>query len=122
MPRAKSLSHFTHTPTNKFARRGKLATRAGIVHTPAFMPDGTRGAVKGLKPEDVAATGIEMILCNTYHLHLQPGEQTIAKLGGLHKFSRWRGPILTDSGGFQVFSLAKVRRITDDGVIFKDPA
>jgi queuine tRNA-ribosyltransferase len=121
MPTAKRLSHFSYNQTEKFMRRGIITTRAGIIHTPAFMPDGTRGAVKSVKPEDVANTGVEMILCNTYHLHLQPGETVIAKLGGLHEFSRWRGPILTDSGGFQVFSLAKIRKITEDGVTFKDP-
>jgi queuine tRNA-ribosyltransferase len=102
-------------------RTGQLSTRAGKVLTPTFMPDGTRGAVKGVKPEDVRATGVQVVLANTYHLHLQPGEETIAHLGGIHTFSRQNLPILTDSGGFQVFSLAHISKITEDGVNFKDP-
>lgn len=89
--------------------------------TPTFMPDGTRGAVKSLAPEQISDAGVGMILCNTYHLHLQPGEETIRNLGGLHSFTRWRAPILTDSGGFQVFSLAHIRKISEEGVTFKDP-
>ena len=103
-------------------RAGRLRTRAGDVLTPTFMPDGTRGAVKSVAPDQVAATGVQVVLSNTYHLHLQPGEDTVAALGGLHEFSRRPGPILTDSGGFQVFSLAKIREITEEGVTFKDPA
>lgn len=102
-------------------RSGTLKTRAGLVHTPTFMPDGTRGAVKSLTPEMVESTGVQVVLSNTYHLHLQPGEDTIAALGGLHAFANRKGPILTDSGGFQVFSLAKINKITEDGVTFKDP-
>jgi queuine tRNA-ribosyltransferase len=102
-------------------RQGILSTRAGMVQTPLFMPVGTRGAVKSLLPEQVAATNAQIILGNTYHLHLQPGEDVISKLGGLHEFTGWKGPILTDSGGFQVFSLGKINKITDDGVTFKDP-
>lgn len=86
------------------------------------MPCGSRGAVKGLKPQDVQATGTQVMLANAYHLHLQPGAKIIKKLGGLHDFSGWEGPILTDSGGFQVFSLSNVREITEEGVTFKDPA
>lgn len=104
------------------ARQGVLTTRVSAVKTPFFMPVATRGAVKGLEPGEVTATGAQILLANTYHLHLAPGEKQIKKLGGLHAFSRWPGPILTDSGGFQVFSLAHVRRITEDGVTFKDPA
>jgi queuine tRNA-ribosyltransferase len=104
-----------------FIRSGVLNTRKGPVPTPTFMPDGTRGAVKSLTPEQVKTTGTGIILSNTYHLHLQPGEDTVQKLGGLHEFSHWRGPILTDSGGFQVFSLAHIRKITEEGVTFKDP-
>ncbi len=85
------------------------------------MPDGTRGAVKGLTPEQVESTGVQVVLANTYHLHLQPGEDTVAKLGGLHAFANRKGPMLTDSGGFQVFSLSHARKITEDGVTFKDP-
>lgn len=103
------------------ARSGSFHTRSGIVHTPTFMPDGTRGAVKSLTPEQVASTGVEVVLANTYHLHLQPGEQTVKKLGGLHEFTRQKLPLLTDSGGFQVFSLAHINKITEEGVTFKDP-
>ncbi len=102
-------------------RKGALKTRSGVVSTPTFMPDATRGAVKGVTPEQVYATGVEVVLNNTYHLHLQPGEEVIAELGGVHGFGKWKGPILTDSGGFQVFSLAHIRKITEDGVTFKDP-
>lgn len=105
----------------KYGRCGYFDTRAGRVLTPTFMPDGTRGAVKGLLPEQVASTGVQVVLANTYHLHLQPGETTINKLGGLHQFTGWQGPILTDSGGFQVFSLKSLRKITEEGVTFKDP-
>lgn len=103
-------------------RRGILRTRAGIVHTPTFMPDGTRGAVKGLTPKQVDQTGVQVVLANTYHLHLNPGEQVVQSLGGLHAFTRRKGPLLTDSGGFQVFSLAHVNKITEEGVTFKDPS
>ncbi len=103
------------------ARAGILKTRSGIVKTPFFMPVATRGAVKGLEPAQVAATGAQVLLANTYHLHLSPGEKIVKKLGGIHKFANWNGPMLTDSGGFQVFSLAKVRKITEEGVEFKDP-
>ncbi|MBA3758287.1 tRNA guanosine(34) transglycosylase Tgt [Candidatus Saccharibacteria bacterium] len=102
-------------------RAGILNTRAGKVLTPTFMPDGTRGAVKSLTPEQVRSTGVQVVLANTYHLHLQPGEETIAALGGLHSFANQSLPMLTDSGGFQVFSLAHVSKITEDGVTFKDP-
>lgn len=102
-------------------RRGILTTRSGAVNTPLYMPVGTRGAVKSLTPDQVRSTGAQIILGNTYHLHMQPGEKTVAQLGGLHKFMNWNGPILTDSGGFQVFSLAHTSKITEDGVKFKDP-
>jgi len=101
------------------ARAGLLETPHGPVHTPAFMPVGTHGAVKAMTPEQVAATGAEMILANTYHLALRPGEGTVEKLGGLHRFVSWPGPILTDSGGFQVFSLPH-KEISDRGVRFKN--
>jgi queuine tRNA-ribosyltransferase len=104
------------------ARAGILKTRAGAVTTPFFMPVATRGAVKGLEPQEAADTGAEVLLSNTYHLHLAPGEKQIKKFGGLHAFARWPGPMLTDSGGFQVFSLAKIRKITEDGVTFKETA
>ena len=105
----------------KYARTGVLHTRAGDVYTPTFMPDGTRGAVKSLTPELVASTGVQVVLANTYHLHMAPGEGVIKSLGGIHEFGRWKGPILTDSGGFQVFSLKSLRKITEEGVEFKHP-
>jgi queuine tRNA-ribosyltransferase len=103
-----------------FSRSGFLNTRLGAVETPFFMPVATMGAVKGLNTDQVAATGAKVLLSNTYHLHLQPGEKIVNKLGGLHEFSGWQGPTLTDSGGFQVFSLAKIRKITEEGVKFKN--
>lgn len=108
-------------PTAKVARSGFLNTRAGKVKTPLFMPVATRGVVKGVPTDMIADTGAQILLSNTYHLHIQPGEKLINKFGGLHVFNRWSGPILTDSGGFQVFSLAHVRKITEEGVQFKDP-
>jgi queuine tRNA-ribosyltransferase len=101
------------------ARLGKLQTPHGEVNTPTFMPVGTQGAVKALTAEMVKELGAEMILSNTYHLCLRPGHQLIKEMGGLHKFMNWPGPILTDSGGFQVYSLGPLRKITDDGVIFQ---
>lgn len=100
------------------ARRGRLATPHGTVETPVFMPVGTQGAVKALSPRDVREVGASIVLANTYHLHLRPGEDVVAEAGGLHRFMNWFGPILTDSGGFQVFSLAELRTIDDDGVSF----
>lgn len=104
------------------ARTGCLYTRSGAVDSPFFMPVGTRGTIKGLDTEKVRSTGAAVILGNTYHLHMQPGEKLIKAVGGLHSFMNWAGPILTDSGGFQVFSLSHIRKITEDGVSFKDPA
>jgi queuine tRNA-ribosyltransferase len=104
------------------SREGLLKTLAGTVKTPFFMPVATRGAVKSLEPHEIAATGAQVLLANTYHLHLSPGEKIVKSLGGLHAFAGWLGPILTDSGGFQVFSLSHARKITEDGVVFKDPA
>jgi queuine tRNA-ribosyltransferase len=101
------------------ARSGRMTTRHGVVETPVFMPVGTAGSVKAMTPEEVAGLGFEMILANTYHLALRPGEETVRRLGGLHRFMNWRGSILTDSGGFQVLSLADRRAITDDGVVFR---
>jgi queuine tRNA-ribosyltransferase len=121
MPTDKTSGYFQTTAQAGSVRCGELSTRAGKVLTPTFMPDGTRGAVKGVAPEDVRRTGVGVVLANTYHLHLQPGEEVIAKLGGLHAFTKQTVPILTDSGGFQVFSLAHIRKITEDGVTFKDP-
>ena len=105
--------------TNKKARTGFIETAHGIIHTPAFMPVGTRGTVKAMFPESVQSTGSDIILGNTYHLMLKPGAERVAKLGGLHKFMNWSGPILTDSGGFQVMSLSDLRKITEEGVEFK---
>lgn len=105
----------------KYGRFGSFETRRGTVLTPTFMPDGTRGVVKSLLPEQVASTGVQVVLANTYHLHLSPGEKVIKKLGGVHAFGGWQGPILTDSGGFQVFSLGKFTKVTEEGVTFKHP-
>ena len=101
------------------ARLGRVTTRHGIFDTPAFMPVGTQGTIKGLLPDHVAGTGSQIILANTYHLMLRPGEKVVRDLGDLHRFMAWPGPILTDSGGFQVFSLADINRIDDEGVTFK---
>jgi queuine tRNA-ribosyltransferase len=105
--------------TDGAARRGRLSTAHGEINTPAFMPVGTAGTVKAIMPEDVAATGAEIILGNTYHLMLRPTAERVARLGGLHRFMNWPKPILTDSGGYQVFSLSKRRTISEDGVIFQ---
>lgn len=101
------------------ARLGRVTTPHGSFDTPAFMPVGTQGSVKGILPDHLRATGAQIILANTYHLMLRPGERTVAELGDLHRFMAWDGPILTDSGGFQVFSLADLNKITDEGVDFK---
>jgi queuine tRNA-ribosyltransferase len=110
---------FTLLRTDGAARHGKLETPHGVVHTPAFMPVGTQGAVKGILFKDLEDAGAEIVLGNTYHLHLRPGDELIGRLGGLHRFVGWDRPILTDSGGYQVFSLAERRRITEDGVEFQ---
>jgi len=101
------------------ARAGRFATPHGIVQTPAFMAVGTLASVKSLDPDDLRAMGAEMILANAYHLHLRPGDELVRALGGLHRFMAWDGPILTDSGGFQVFSLATLRSVDEDGVEFR---
>ena len=101
------------------ARRGRIATAHGTVETPAFMPVGTAGTVKAMLPQSVAETGAEIVLGNTFHLMLRPGAERVAALGGLHKFMNWQGPILTDSGGFQVMSLAGLRKVDADGVTFR---
>jgi queuine tRNA-ribosyltransferase len=101
------------------ARLGEIATPRGIIRTPAFMPVGTVATVKALYPEQVKAAGADVILANTYHLMLRPGAERIARLGGLHSFMRWDGPILTDSGGFQVMSLSKIREVTEEGARFQ---
>jgi queuine tRNA-ribosyltransferase len=102
------------------ARRGRLDTPHGRIETPAFMPVGTLGAVKGLTPDELERAGASVMLANLYHLSLRPGIETVAKLGGIHRFTGWNGPILTDSGGFQVFSLSSLRRVTDAGVAFRN--
>lgn len=101
------------------ARAGTLTTHHGSVPTPVFLPVGSQGTVKTLTPDDLKSLGVGMILANTYHLYLRPGVEIIGKLGGLHKFMSWEGPILTDSGGFQVFSLGHLRRISDEGALFR---
>jgi len=101
------------------ARTGRIRTSRGDIRTPAFMPVGTAATVKAMLPESVKATGADVLLGNTYHLMLRPGAERVARLGGLHKFMGWSGPILTDSGGFQVMSLAKLRAISEDGVRFR---
>ncbi|WP_445679696.1 tRNA guanosine(34) transglycosylase Tgt [Radicibacter daui] len=110
---------FSLLGTDGAARRGRVTTAHGTIETPAFMPVGTAATVKGMHPGDVKATGAEIILGNTYHLMLRPTAERIEKLGGLHKFMNWPGPILTDSGGYQVMSLTKLRRMSEDGVTFK---
>jgi len=101
------------------ARRGRITTPHGTIETPVFMPVGTQATVKALKPEEVRDMGAEIILSNTYHLYLRPGHELIREAGGLHRFMNWNGAILTDSGGFQVFSLGKMRKITEEGVRFQ---
>ncbi len=103
------------------ARRGSLTFRRGMVQTPAFMPVGTYGTVKSVTPEEVADDGAEIILGNTFHLMLRPGADIVRRHGGLHEFMNWSGPILTDSGGFQVFSLANMRKLSEEGVTFQSP-
>ncbi len=115
----KSGFELLKTDDHSAARRGRLETPHGIIETPVFMPVGTQATVKGMTPEMLTQVGSQIILGNTYHLNLRPGSALIRKLGGLHDFMNWQGPILTDSGGFQVFSLSKLRRITEDGVSFK---
>ncbi|MBL8805559.1 MAG: tRNA guanosine(34) transglycosylase Tgt [Rhodospirillales bacterium] len=110
---------FTLLAQDGRARRGRVTTGRGTIETPAFMPVGTAATVKAMLPESVAATGAEILLCNTYHLMLRPGAERVAKLGGLHPLMNWPRPILTDSGGFQVFSLSKLRKLDENGVTFQ---
>jgi queuine tRNA-ribosyltransferase len=112
---------FTLLARDGAARRGRLTTRRAVVETPAFMPVGTLATVKTLRPEQVAELGYRLILANTYHLHLQPGEEVVARLGGVQRMMGWRGALLTDSGGYQVFSLSALREVDDDGVTFSTP-
>ena len=107
------------TDSRTKARRGRIHTPHGDIETPVFMPVGTQGTVKAMRPEQVAEMGAKIILGNTYHLYLRPGHEIVKEAGGLHKFMNWNGAILTDSGGFQVFSLGKLRKITEEGVRFR---
>jgi len=111
--------HFTLLARDGAARRGRVHTAHGTFETPAFMPVGTRATVKALTVDMVRATGAEIVLANTYHLMLRPGAERIHRLGGLHRFMNWPGPILTDSGGYQVMSLAGLRRVSERGVVFR---
>lgn len=117
------MTHFsfelTHRDAGSLARRGVFVTPHGPVQTPGFMPVGTQGTVKGVTIDQVAATGAHMILGNTYHLALRPGHETVRKLGGLHGMTRWEGPILTDSGGFQVFSLDAINHVDEEAATFR---
>jgi queuine tRNA-ribosyltransferase len=114
-------AHFTviNKDSTTLARVGRLVTAHGVVETPAFMPVGTQGTVKAVLPRDLKELGCQILLANTYHLYLRPGPQLIRELGGLHRFMGWEGPILTDSGGYQVFSLASMRKISEDGACFQ---
>lgn len=105
--------------TDNNARLGQIHTRRGIINTPAFIPVGTLGTVKSMTPDELMEMGAEILLSNTYHLYLRPGHKVIAHLGGLHEFMNWNGPLLTDSGGFQVFSLSPLRKISEEGVTFR---
>ena len=105
--------------TDGSARATRLATAHGVVETPAFMPVGTQGSVKGLTPDELKGVGTQIVLANTYHLYLRPGHVLVRELGGLHRFMGWDGPILTDSGGFQVYSLASLRKVSEEGVTFR---
>lgn len=116
-----SFMQFELDGTDGLARRGRLHFPRGVVETPTFMPVGTYGTVKGILPRDIEATGAQIVLGNTFHLYLRPGTAVIRAHGDLHDFMRWQGPILTDSGGFQVFSLGDMRKITEEGVTFRSP-
>jgi queuine tRNA-ribosyltransferase len=113
------MFEFRLDATEGAARAGTLALPHGEIRTPAFMPVGTHGVVRGLSPREIERTGAQIILGNTYHLHLRPGEEVIEAMGGLHRFTTWPRPMLTDSGGFQVFSLEGLRRIGEQGVEFQ---
>lgn len=113
------MSNFRLLKTTGNARAGELTTPHGVITTPVLCPVGSQGSIKTLTPEEVKDVGMNMILANTYHLYLRPGIATIERLGGLHKFMDWKGAILTDSGGYQIFSLSRLRKITDEGVTFR---
>src|SRR5919205_4213948 len=110
---------FAVTHQDGAARRGVLSLSHGAVDTPQFMPVGTVGSVRAIAPDDLERIGVQIVLGNTYHLLLRPGPELVAQLGGLHKFMSWPRPILTDSGGFQVFSLNELRKLSEDGVLFQ---
>ena len=109
------------TDASSKARLGRITTTRGVIDTPVFMPVGTQASVKALDPRELDEMGTQILLGNTYHLYLRPGLDLLRKAGGLHRFNGWTRPMLTDSGGFQVFSLAHIRKITEEGVTFKDP-
>src|SRR5438034_574067 len=111
--------NFSVEQSDGSARLGRLETSHGVVETPVFMPVGTQATVKGLTPDQLCEAGAQMLLANTYHLTLRPGDELIAGMGGLHRFMGWSGPILTDSGGYQVYSLALNCRITDQKAVFR---
>ncbi len=115
------MLHYTLNHTDGLARQGTLRLNHGEIETPIFMPVGTYGAVKGMSPADLEAVGARIILGNTFHLWLRPGTTVMEKLGGLHGFNGWHRPILTDSGGFQVWSLGDLRKISEEGVRFASP-
>lgn len=119
LPIAMSEFSFRTSHERGSARLGWFQTPHGVVETPAFLPVGTHGVVRGLSMDEVAASGAQMVLANAYHLYLRPGDTMVRALGGLHAFTRWNGPMLTDSGGFQVFSLSKLRTVSEDGVVFQ---
>src|SRR6202050_2033117 len=123
VPRASTLGpmRFRLSHQDGAARRGRLEFPRGSVETPAFMPVGTYGTVKAMTPEDLEAVGAQIVLGNTFHLYLRPGLEVIQAHQGLHRFMHWHRPILTDSGGFQVFSLAQMRKITEEGAHFRSP-
>jgi queuine tRNA-ribosyltransferase len=113
------MIRFAIEATQGAARAGRMDTPRGAVETPMFMPVGTQGTVKAMTPEELEGLGTQIVLANTYHLHLRPGEDVVRRLGGLHRFMHWERPILTDSGGFQVFSLARLSRVSEEGVRFQ---
>src|SRR5215831_13152075 len=108
------------TDRHSKARRGCLTTAHGTIDTPAFMPVGTQGSVKGVSPRELHELGAQIILGNTYHLFVRPGMEVVRYLGGLHRFMSWKAPVLTDSGGYQIFYLAKIRKITEEGAHFQN--
>ncbi|HXQ27951.1 MAG TPA: tRNA guanosine(34) transglycosylase Tgt, partial [Gemmatimonadales bacterium] len=113
------MFEYTVDAVSGAARAGRLVLPHGTITTPAFMPVGTQGTVRALSPRDLRAIGAELVLANAYHLHVRPGEAVVAELGGLHRFMGWDGPLLTDSGGFQVFSLRGLRSVSEEGVEFQ---